>query len=49
MTWADFRAACILLAEERVGTRLRDAQRAEDEAVARSIAGLRLADRRGAR
>ena len=41
MTWADFRAACLLLAEERVGARLREAVRAEDAQIAQSIDGLR--------
>lgn len=41
MTWTEFRAACLLLAEERVGTRLREAVRAEDAQIAQSIDGLR--------
>lgn len=41
MTWAEFRAACLLLAEERVGTRLREAVRMEDAQVAQSVEGLR--------
>ena len=41
MTWSEFMMARQLLAEERVGTRAREAVRAEDEIVAQSMAGLR--------
>ena len=41
MTWVEFVAARQLLAEERVGVRVREAVRAEDESVARSMTGLR--------
>jgi hypothetical protein len=48
MTWSDYQAALLLLAEERIGSRLRAGQRAEDAAVARSFAGLKK-DRDGTR
>lgn len=41
MTWAEFRAACLLLAEERVGAALRAEVRAEDAQIAQSVDGLR--------
>lgn len=41
MSWEDFCAARLLIAEERVGVAVRDAQRGEDEQYARSVAGLR--------
>lgn len=48
MTWAEFMGARHLLAEERVGAGAREAVRAEDESVRRSIAGLKR-DRDGPR
>ena len=45
MTWTEFMGARQLLVEERVGTRVREAQRAEDARVARSIEGLKRAQR----
>lgn len=41
MTWVEFMAARQLLAEERVGTRMREAVRTEDEVVAASIAAMK--------
>lgn len=37
----DRKAALLLLAEERVGTRVRDVERAEDAAIARTRGELR--------
>lgn len=45
MTWTEFMAARQLLAEERVGSRVREHQRAEDEVARRSVAGLKRAER----
>jgi hypothetical protein len=45
MTWTEFMAARQLLAEERVGTRVREAEREEAAVARRSIAGLKRADR----
>jgi len=41
MSWEEYMAARTYLAEERVGRAYRDSVRAEDAAVARSIAGLK--------
>lgn len=41
MSWSDFLLARQLLTEERIGAPLREAQRAEDDVVDRSIAELR--------
>ena len=48
MSWSDYQAALLLLAEERIGSRLRAGQRSEDAAVARSFAGLKK-DQHGTR
>lgn len=41
MTWAEFMAARQLLAEERIGARVRETVRAEDEIVGASIAAMK--------
>ena len=45
MTWSEYMAARLLLAEERVGTAVRAAQRAEDAIVARSVEEVRRGTR----
>jgi hypothetical protein len=41
MTWADFAAARQVLAEERIGSAIRTAQRAEDAKVEATKAAIR--------
>ena len=48
MTWAEFMGARQLLAEEQVGSKMREYQRREDEVARRGIAALKR-DQRGAR
>lgn len=45
MSWNEARAATLLLSEERVGWRVREAQAREDAALARSLGILRAEGR----
>lgn len=49
MTWDEAQAAVTLLAEERVGRRVRESQAIEDAKHQRSVAALRKEERRGPR